>query len=127
MSSSDGSVIRAASGGIGTAAKAGAISGVCGTLGRKVSTVCSTVGPTGDSKTDSIVRIELTERFVVHFLRFRFRRSAISAAREPSASAVTAAIFQIALDELTLSLPRKKYETSIKSTAPLSHPEVSSP
>jgi hypothetical protein len=61
------------------------------------------------------------EGFVVHFLRLRFRRSAISAASEPSATAVTAAIFQIALDELTFSLPRKKYETSIKSTASLSH------
>jgi hypothetical protein len=66
--------------------------------------------------------MELTERFVVHFLPFRFRRSAISAA---SASAVTAAIFKIALDELIFSLPRKKYENRIKSTAPLWHPGIS--
>jgi hypothetical protein len=43
--------------------------------------------------------------FVVHFLRSRFRRSAVYVASEPSASPVTEAIFQIALDELIFSLP----------------------
>src|SRR5258705_196111 len=61
--------------------------------------------------------------FVIHFLWLRFRRSAISAA---NASTVTAAIFQIAPDELIFILPRKRYETGTESTAPLSHRGISS-
>src|SRR5258705_357357 len=61
--------------------------------------------------------------FVIHFLWLRFRRSAISAA---NASTVTAAIFQIAPDELIFILPRKRYDTGTDLTAPLLHRGFSS-